>query len=188
MLCAVFGIVGLLTMSASNVAAHSLCCVPARASAADASGIIRLFPLVAEVDEGGTVTVEVWLEGARGYYGVDLRLHFDATRLRLAEGNVTPLWDAFDPNNAFIIKNRGDNSTGEIWYAVTNINPAEPFTGSGRVCSIPFAGVAPGGSSLTLHDVKGSTRDGDALFPSMVDGAIFVGQAYRLQLPVVASR
>ncbi|MGC8787630.1 MAG: DNRLRE domain-containing protein, partial [Anaerolineae bacterium] len=141
----------------------------------DIPGTIRILPAVAATNVGGSVTVEVWLENVGNYYGIDLRLAFDPAVVRVPSSQVTPLWDVFDPVNHFTIKNEANNGTGFIWYALTNINPAEAFTGTGRVCSITFQGVADGATALHFTYVKGSTRDGSALYPTMVDGTIVVG-------------
>jgi len=149
------------------------------------AGAVRFSPFPAQVAQGGVVTVEVWLENGANYYGLDMRLLFDTSRLQAVSGRVTPLWEVFDANDHFVIKNQVNNATGEIWYAVTNTNPAEPFTGTGRICSITFTGVEPGAAVLDLYYVKGSTRDGDALFPRQMDGAIIVGPVHRLYMPAV---
>ena len=72
-----------------------------------------------------------------------------------------------------------------IQYALTNMNPAEPFTGTGRVCSITFTGMSSGAAVLDFFYVKGSTRDGDELYPAPMDGSVVVGSIYRSHLPVV---
>lgn len=149
------------------------------------AGAIRILPFPARVDTGGTVTVDVWLEDGNAYYGIDVRLYFDTARLQATTTQVAPLWEVFDENNHFLIKNQINNSTGEIWYAVTNTHPAQPFTGTGRIFSITFTGVEPGAGVLDLYYAKGSTVDGDPLYPAQVDGAILVGPVYRLHLPVV---
>ena len=156
-------------------------------SVSDQAGVIRFRPQPAGVQVGGTITVEVWLEGVSGYYGMDMKLSFDTSRLQAVSTKVTPLWDVFDEDNHFTIRNQVDNATGLVWYAVTNINPAEPFAGAGRICSITFTGVAEGTAVLEFTDTKGSTKDGDALWPTQVDGTVVVGQdVYRIHLPVVA--
>ncbi len=155
------------------------------AEGTDSAGTIRILPMPARVDSGGVVTVDIWLENVRDYYGIDARLHFDTARLQATSNRVTPSWDVFDENNHFFVKNQIDNATGEIWYAVTNVSPAEPFTGSGRICSITFLGTEDGAAVLDFYYVKGSTIDGNPLYPAQADGAILVGPAYLLYLPCV---
>ncbi|MBC7265224.1 MAG: hypothetical protein H5T64_12845 [Chloroflexi bacterium] len=140
----------------------------------DLPGTLRISPPSATIDVGGNVTVDILLENGGNYYGLDLRFSFDKNLVSVPSGQVTPLWEVFDPVNHFIIKNQADNANGTVWYAVTNINPAEPFTGTGRICSVTFSGLAPGTTALHFTYAKGSTRDGAALWPALVDGQIVV--------------
>lgn len=149
------------------------------------AGTVRILPFPAHVNVGNTVTVEIWLEDGTNYYGIDLRLRFDTARLQATSNRVMPFWEVFNENNHFFVKNQIDNATGEIWYAITNVNPAQPFTGSGRICSITFSGMEDGAAVLDLYHVKGSTVDGNPLYPAQADGAILVGSAYLLYLPFV---
>ena len=142
--------------------------------AAPAAGKLRIVPAVAEIEAGQILTVEVWLEDAASYYGLDLRLSFDPAVAQVPSGRVVPLWDVFDSANHFAIKNEARNVGGTMWYAVTNINPAEAFTGTGRVCAIAFNGVASGTTALHFTYAKGSTRDGEGLYPTTVDGQVVV--------------
>jgi len=179
----------LLCLGALTAAAAAPRHAPNPASASDAAGTLRIRPQPARVDAGGTVTVQVWLENAGNYYGMDFKIVFEKAKVSVPSGNVTLLWEVFDPDNHFAIKNSVtsvDATHSQVWYSVTNLIPAEPFTGTGRLCSITFSGIAEGTTLLDFTYAKGSTRDGGALYPTQVDGAIVVGQMYRSRLPVVA--
>ncbi|MGB9593324.1 MAG: cohesin domain-containing protein, partial [Anaerolineae bacterium] len=143
----------------------------------DLPGTIRILPNPAYVDVGGTVTVYVWLENGGNYYGLDFRFLYEKAKVSIPANKATLLWEVFDEENHFIIKNTVesvDATYNRYWYSVTNINPAEPFTGTGRLCSITFLGLAPGETALDFVYAKGSTRDGDALYPIQVDGTLIV--------------
>jgi hypothetical protein len=145
----------------------------------DIAGTIKILPNPAYVDVGGTVTVTVWLEDVGNYYGLDFKLDFEKATVSVPSGKTTPLWEVFDEDNHLSIKNTVQNVDGiydQVWYAVTNFNPAEPFTGTGRVCSITFSGLAEGTTVLDFTYAKGSTRDGDEFFPTQVDGSIIVSR------------
>lgn len=153
-------------------------------------GTLRLQPDPALLDVGDVVTVEVWLEDAGNYYGIDIRLSFDPRYVQVPAGRVLPLWDVIDGNNHFIIKNEADNSSGLIWYAVTSLNPAQPFTGTGRICALAFYGLAAGTSYVSFTYAKGSTRDGIGMYPGTQDGTVMVRlpERYMLYLPLVSRR
>jgi len=147
-------------------------------------GTIRLDPSPATADVGEPVTTYVWLENGADYYGIDIRFRFDEDLVSIPSGHVTPLWDVFDESNQMIIKNQVDD--GLIWYSITNLNPAGPFTGTGRICSITLVPLVEGLSALDLCYAKGATRDGDPLFPTQSDGLIKTpGAILQLYLPIM---
>jgi hypothetical protein len=153
----------------------------------DAPGTLRVVPAAALLDVSRAVTVEVWLEDAGNYYGLDLRLAFDPALVQVPAGRATPLWEVLDSSNHFIIKNETNNISGTLWYAVTNMNPTEPFTGTGRICAIAFTGLVSGTTPLHLSYAKGSTRNGVGLYPATMDGSITVRVPGRhvIALPIV---
>jgi len=165
----------LLALAVTIVLATANPTLAQRSELANASGTLRIQPQTSTVGPGGSVTVEVWLEDVGDYYGVDFRLAFHPSVLSVPAGQVTPLWDLLDPTNHFVVKNEADNAAGSVRYAVANMNPAEPFSGSGRICSITFSGLQPGASALRLVYAKAATRDGGALYPVLVDALIGVG-------------
>ena len=144
----------------------------APAAAENGAGEVQVVALAPHVDVGGSVTVEVWLEG-EDYYGLDIRLSYDADYLSVPAWQVTPLWEVFDANSHFIIRNWAGGGT--IWYAVANLNPAQPFTGRGRVCTLTFRGLADGVADLRFTYAKGSARAGTGLYPKTVNTRITVG-------------
>lgn len=148
----------------------------------DEAGIVRIKAPPAAQPVGGSTTVEIWLENVIGYYGVDVRLSFDPGIVRVPSEQVTPLWDVFDASNHFIIKNQVNNEAGTAWFAVANVNPSEPFSGSGRVCSITFSGQSVGRTVIEVTYAKGSSRDGAPLYPQMVDGILAIGK-WKTYLP-----
>lgn len=153
--------------------------------ALDLPSVIRVLPAPTSVPVGGSVTVDIWREDVGNYYGIDFRLSYDPALVQVPAGAVTPMWKVFDPINHFIIKNTA--ADGQVWYAVTNINPAEPFTGTGRVASITFSGLADGTTALHFTYAKGSTRTGVSMYPVTVDGSVEVRvpERYLLWLPLV---
>ncbi len=141
------------------------------------AGTLHILPNPAYVDVGGTVTVYVWLENAENYYGLDFRFTFDKNRVSIPTNKVSPLWEVFDEDNHFIIRNvvdSVDSTYNRLWYAVTNVSPAEPFTGTGRLGAITFQGLSEGTTVLHFIYAQGGTKNGDPLNPITVDGSIIV--------------
>ena len=155
-----------------------VCSQPSLASRAAASqaqaGSILISPTLASAGPGESVTVTVWLSDVTDYYGLDFRLSFDPSVVEVPSEDVKPLWDLFDEEDHLIVRNTVSNTEGTVWYALTNLNPAEPFSGTGRICSITFSALAPGTTTLHFSYAKGSTREGDDLYPAPEDGEIRV--------------
>jgi hypothetical protein len=172
---------------AAAVVAFGILQAPVRASNSlrlmAEAGTLRLVPASAQVDPGDTVQVEVWLENVAEYYTLDVRVGFDPELVEVPDGGVDPLWDLFDKNNHWIIRKQVDHDAGEVWYAVTNLNPAQAFEGTGRVCAITFQGLTSGTTSLDINYAQGSTRFGESLYPEQVGGQLTVGSG--LNPPIV---
>lgn len=141
------------------------------------AGAIHVEPASAAIEVGDTVTVDVVLSDGAGYYGLELELAFDAGVVAVPSAEVEPVWEVFDAAHHWTVRNEVDNASGTVHYAVTNLRPAEPFTGTGRVCSITFTGVDPGRTALEVIRAEGSTRDGEPLHPATMDGEIVVAGA-----------
>jgi hypothetical protein len=160
----------LLAMNLAPTPAHAA----ARARLAAEAGTMRLLPETETIAPGETVEVVVWLEDVADYYSLDLRVEFDPDIVDVPAGQATPLWDVFHRQHNFLIKNQVDAQEGRVWYALTNISPAESFTGTGRVCRITFRGLTTGTTPLDILYAKGRSPSGTDLFPARVDGQITV--------------
>jgi hypothetical protein len=167
-----------IVISGSSQPARAWECEIAGAQAQ--AGTIRISPTLTTVSVGEIVTVEVWLEDIADYYGVDFRLYFNPNVVEAPSGVATPLWDIFDEGNHWITRNEADNINGTVWYALTNLNPAQPFTGTGRICSITFRAREVGTTTLDIYYAKGSTRNGEGLYPVQVDGEIVAASPVEL--------
>lgn len=154
-------------------------------------GTVRVRPPVATTALGRSTAVEVWLEGAGNYYNIDLQLSFDPTLVRVPGGEVTPLPGAFAVGSgSFIVKNEVDNEAGTVWYVIQKLYPDPPFTGTAAICSITFAGLAPGTTDLHLVSAQGWAPPPDdcLMDPALIDGQLVVTEpddVYRLHLPLV---
>lgn len=151
-----------------------------RVAEAQGGGTVRIQPATLTIGAGGSGTVEVWLEGAAGYYGLDLRLAWDPAVASADSGQVSPLWEAFDPGSHMVLKNRAgwcDDGSGQrwhgAWYAVANVSPAPAFSGLGRVCAIHLTGLAPGTTILQVT-AEGATNSGALLGPATAGATIVV--------------
>jgi hypothetical protein len=112
-------------------------------------------------------------------YGADFRLSFDPTLLEVQDADGNPangvqIQAASFPAPNFVVKNEADNSAGTLWYAVSQMSPTEPISGSGVAASITFKGLAGGTSSVAFTYQKIVEIDGEQIPATTQDGQITV--------------
>ena len=157
------------------------------------NGTIFLSPSSVSVPVGGTVSVDVWISDVTELYGIDFRLCYDQNIVSIPSKSATLLWEVFDEFNNFLIRNALYDANQTLcpcssiaggkwyWYAVTQtddpFNPGHPlpFSGSGRLARLTFQGLTSGSTALHFCYVKGSDKEGKAVWPAWVDGSITVG-------------
>lgn len=152
-----------------------------------AAGTLSLSPSSSVIDVGATVTVDVWIHDTADLYGMDFCILFDGTIVNVPSNDATLLWEVLDPAHRSVFSNSVSDADGVscpctgmptdkcYHYLVFNLNPAEPFSGSGRFAQLTFQGLSPGTTALHFCYVMGSTRTGESLYPAWVDATITVG-------------
>lgn len=148
----------------------------------DAAAAVRVLPAGGTYPVGAEIDVEVWVEDVEDLYGADVQLTFDPTRLRVV-GPVTPRDDLLSPD--LVVKQEADNDLGTVWYAVTQLNPSEPASGSGALFSFTLQTLAAGDPvPVDVDDAQLANRDGEFI-PAAAHGAQYaVGEGYRVFLPL----
>jgi hypothetical protein len=174
-------------------------------SAAGAAGpaIARPDPLVSSVAVGQTFTVNLYLQDIVAAYGADVRMCFDAAVIEAQDADafapgiqIQPLGSFMSPG--FVIKKEASNApdpnrdecknSGFVWYAFTQLNPAQPVSGSGPIAAVTFKALKPGVSPLTISYQKAADRNGAEIPTVKQDGSVQVGGASekkRVMLPVI---
>ncbi|MDH7488590.1 MAG: cohesin domain-containing protein, partial [Anaerolineae bacterium] len=147
--------------------------------AAQGNTRVALSPASALVGEGQTAAVEVRVENVQDLYGLDIRISFDPAVVEVVDADATQAGVQVRPGDLlsvdFMIRNTADNAQGTIWYALTQLNPTEPVSGSGTAFIILFKGKQRGATSaLTITYQKMATRAGEAIPASVVNGEIRV--------------
>lgn len=138
---------------------------PLQPAAAD-TALLRVSPQTIQVGSAETL-VEVTLEGVSGLYGLDIRLEFDPALLEVLDADdgkdgvqISP---GQIPSPDFVVRNEADNAAGTLWYAATQMNPREPASGAGVVCSLRVRGVSGGAGELRVVEAKLVDRSGGDL-------------------------
>jgi hypothetical protein len=143
------------------------------------STTILIQPSAPDVNVDDTVTVDIRIEDVTDLYGVDVRLSFDPTLLKVQDADGNPangiqIQEGSFPAPDFRVKNEADNDAGTIWYAVSQQNPTGPISGSGVAASVTFRGLAEGTSSVAFTYQKIVEIDGERIPATTQDGQITV--------------
>ena len=135
-----------------------------RAAASPSATIVRCDPATVVGPIGGAVNVDIYVENVVELYAADVRLSFDTTALQVvdadpeASGVQMQLLDTFlSPD--YVPRNVADNDEGTIWYAATQMNPAEAVSGSGPLARITFRALRPGAFTLPITYYKLARRN-----------------------------
>jgi len=142
------------------------------------STVILIQPSSSDVDVEDTVTVDIRIEDVTDLYGVDVQLSFDPALLEVQDADPgtddIQIQKGTFPAPDFVVKNEADSSAGTIWYAVSQMSPTEPISGSGVAASITFKGLAGGTSSVAFTYQKIVEIDGEQIPATTQDGQITV--------------
>ncbi len=148
-------------------------------SAAQTSAQLRI--VSQQVEVGSVVGVQVRLENVHNLYGIQVYLSFDASLVQVEDDD--PDRDGVQispgdiPQPEFSVQNGADNVGGRIDYAVVQLAPRPPASGSGVVATIHFRGLSAGTSPIRFTGVKLASPEGDAIAVTLQEGNIVVGNA-----------
>lgn len=132
---------------------------------------VTIVPKPATVVRGRETIVTVMVKDVVDLYGVDVVITFNPALVEVV--SMTPL-SSFLKGPGFPIVNFFDNTAGTIHYAMTQLNPAEPASGSGAILEIKFEGEVVGATALTFTYGKMTTRDGTPIPATYVNGSLEV--------------
>jgi hypothetical protein len=173
----------------------------ATASAAPGqTAIVRPDPLVAAVPVGGQVVVNIYIQDVQNLYGADIRFSYDPAVLEVQDADpavsgvqIQPLSTFLSPD--FVARNKACNIVdtsdpacpvaGILRYAVTQVNPSTPASGSGAVAAITFKRLRPDVTTLQVvtHDL--SDRSGVTIPSTTQDGKVDLAVMRKLYLPLI---
>ncbi len=153
----------------------------APAALAQSGAIVRIAPPQAQVQVGQTADVVVEIEAVEGLYGMDIALEFDPAAVEVLDAD--PLLDGIqvgmgtflDPG--FVLRNEADNTLGRVRFAMTQLNPSTPKSGSGVLIVLRLQGKQLGAiSPLTLVRVLLGGPGGASIEATTESGQVQVVQ------------
>ena len=137
-------------------------------------------PANQSIPQGSTTSVDLRIEGVSNLYGADVRLRFDPMVLQVVDddpirpGTQIQPGDFPDTSQGYVVLNSADNSTGEVNYAMTLLNPSPPVSGSGVLARITFQGVSQGSSSVDFVNVLLSEKTPQPIKVGWQNGSVIV--------------
>jgi len=164
------------------------------AAAAGQNAVVRSDPAQLEVNAGQIATLSVVLADAQNVYGIDVSATFDPQLVEVVDADpakdgiqATP--GAF-PKPDFVARNVADNQAGTLRYAITQINPTEPASGTGVLFTVQLQAKAAGGEApFTIGPLEMADRTGqllDVQAESSVIRVVPAEQATPTQAPAAA--
>lgn len=113
------------------------------------TAVTRCEPLFVAGSVGSSVDVDLYVAHAANLYGADIKYTFDPSIVQVVDADpfmpgvqIQPLGGFLSPD--LVIRRDANNATGTIQYAVTQLNPSQPVTGSGSLARVTFQPIAQG--------------------------------------------
>jgi LysM repeat protein len=145
----------------------------------EGSTILRFEPAPQYVKVDGVIAVQLRLENVQNLYGLEAHLTFDKNIVQIEDDDAgqdgVQIAKGQFPYPDFSVQNMVDNFGGRLDYAVVQLAPRAPASGSGVVATIRFRGVSKGSSSINFTGAKLASPDGFAIPVTLQEGAIVVG-------------
>ena len=139
-------------------------------------------PSVVTVAVGQTADINIRLQDVSDVYGIDVRLRFDPFTMEIVDADQSKdgvqVQAGGFPQPDFTVRNVVDNAMGTADYAVVQLNPTLPASGSGTIFSVKVRGkVAGRQSTLSVDAVTVADRSGNTIAVQRLDGTVIVVSA-----------
>lgn len=152
--------------------------MPLAHAAAQTAAVVAVAPADFELGAGMTADLAIEVRDVQDLYGIDITVLFDPAVVEVVDANPSLAGDQVSLGvfleGGMAVINQADNAAGSVHFVMTQLNPAEPKSGSGNLLVIRFRGKQPGTSPVTLVDAQLATRDGESIDSSRQDGQIRV--------------
>ncbi|MBE7551863.1 MAG: LysM peptidoglycan-binding domain-containing protein [Anaerolineales bacterium] len=151
---------------------------PAQAAVAQAEGVIRFEPSAAQVGAGNPQVVELRIENVTNLAGAEVQVQFNPAVLQVQDADPGKDGIQIEPGSFpapdFVASNVVSNTVGLLQYAVVQIPPTQPVSGSGLLARITFQTLAAGTSDLIFTRADLATGDAQPIAVTRQSGQIVV--------------
>lgn len=154
--------------------------------AAQGGTVVRVAPATQTLNVGETREVTIAIENVNNLYGIELVITFDPTIVEVVDANPSKAGVQVSAGGFLSPDFEALNTVanGKIDYALTQIAPNNPVSGSGLLIRITFKGNNAGTSALMLNTVLLADQNGSAIASASQNGAITVGGGGQNPTPV----
>ena len=154
-----------------------LCSMPAGYGLAQDT-MVTIDPQSQDVAVGATTTVDIRIENVAGLFGAEVHLTFDPALLEVVDADSGSAGVQIQPGTFlspdFVAKNAVDQATGKIDFAVSQVAPNEPVSGSGVFATVTFRGKAAGTSAVSFDNALLADQGGGAISAGTQGGNVTV--------------
>jgi LysM repeat protein len=159
-------------------AAVSAASPPAEAAVAQAEAVIRFEPAAAQVATGTPQVIELRIENVTNLAGADVQVQFNPAVLQVQDADPEREGIQIEPGSFpapdFVATNAVSNTVGLLQYAVVQIPPTQPVSGSGLVARITFQTIAEGTSDLIFTRADLASGEAQPIAVTRQSGQIVV--------------
>lgn len=135
-------------------------------------------PQSSEVVVGATTTVNIKIENVEGLYGAEVHLTFDPSLLEVMDADSGTSGVQIQPGTFispdFVGQNAVDQAAGKIDFAIAQMPPQEPVSGSGVFATITFKGKAAGTCTVSFTDILLSDTSGHSISAGAQNGTVTI--------------
>jgi LysM repeat protein len=139
---------------------------------------VLISPATSEVAVGSTTTVDIRIENVADMYGAEVHLNFDPALLEVVDADAdmdgVQIQSGAFLSPDFVAQNNVDQAAGQINYAIAQMSPNQPVSGSGVLATVTFRGEVAGTSVVNFTNVILSDINGMLISAAPQGGSITV--------------
>lgn len=148
------------------------------AAAQSAGAAVQVLPDALQMAPGEEREVAIEVADVADLYGFDLSVRFDPAVLQVVDADEnrrgTQVAQGTFLDAGMIAANSADNTTGEITFVMTQLNPSTPKSGGGALVVIRFRALKAGGSTIGIDEALLSTATGKPIDATVKHGSVTV--------------
>ena len=149
----------------SAALAFVLIVVWARGAFAQGATVVKIVPNEASISVGQTIEVTVQVENIANLYGVEMLITFNPNLLEVVDADPNRPGAQITPGEFLRGGFEGTNTVtgGTIDYAMQQVSPNPPSSGSGVLARITFRGIVSGVATIRVDDLNLSNQAGQGI-------------------------